>query len=267
MIEGERKAVLYTGDFRGEPWFVNSITQNPTIVEYASGIRTLDTIYLDTSFTDNVPFQTKADGIRELLNKVVDYPSDTVFHFQAWTYGYEDVWIALAKALQSQVSIQWNPRPKRRGLTGSQIHVDDYKLSIYQSLQARQSSDDRGPTIHLSPEAPALVGFLCGNRPHPGYLTSNTNVRLHSCEKGNMCAVAQGQSVVRIQPVVAHLPTGGNIPEAGVGGGGDDLEREAELDLLSNGELQEILARYGASCFPSQSYSQLASISLHETQG
>jgi DNA cross-link repair 1C protein len=58
-----------------------------------------------------------------------------------------------------------------------------------------------------------------------------------------MCAVVQSPSVVRIQPVVARLPTGEDIAEAGVGGGGDDLEREAELDLLSNGELQEILAR------------------------
>lgn len=243
MIEGDGKAVLYTGDIRSEPWFVSSITRNPAIIEYSSGIRTLDTIYLDTSFTDNVPFQTKADGIQELLHKVIEYPSDTVFHFQAWTYGYEEVWIALAKALQSRVSIHWNPRARRRRLTESQIHVDDYKLRIYQSLQTRQLSDDRGPTIHLSPEAPALVGFLCGNQPHPGYLTSDTNVRLHSCEKGNMCAVAQGQSVVRIQPIVAHLPTGGDIAEAGVGGGGDDLEREAELDLLSNGELQELLSR------------------------
>jgi DNA cross-link repair 1C protein len=114
VIEGDGKAALYTGDIRSEPWFVSSITRNPTIVEYSSGLRTLDTIYLDTSFTDNVPFQTKADGIQELLHKVMAYPSDTVFHFQAWTYGYEDVWIALAKALQSRVSIQWNPRARHR---------------------------------------------------------------------------------------------------------------------------------------------------------
>lgn len=103
MIEGDGKAILYTGDIRSEPWFVNAISRNPSIVEYASGLKVLDKIYLDTSFINDVPFQTKAEGITELLRKVSRYPSDTVFYFQAWTYGYEDVWIALAKALKSPV--------------------------------------------------------------------------------------------------------------------------------------------------------------------
>lgn len=103
MIEEEGKAVLYTGDIRSEPWFVNSITRNPNVVEYTSGIKRLDKIYLDTSFTSDVSFQTKADGLAELLRKVSKYPDDTIFHLQAWTYGYEDVWIALSRALNSPV--------------------------------------------------------------------------------------------------------------------------------------------------------------------
>lgn len=104
VIESDNKAILYTGDIRSEPWFVNAISRNPNLVEYTSGLKTLDKIYLDTSFTEDVPFQTKAQGIAELLRKVAKYPSDTVFHFQAWTYGYEDVWVALSKALKSQVT-------------------------------------------------------------------------------------------------------------------------------------------------------------------
>jgi DNA cross-link repair 1C protein len=57
------------------------------LIEYTSGIRTLDTIYLDTSFTGDYHFQTKAKGLCELLQKVSKYPADTIFHFQAWTYG------------------------------------------------------------------------------------------------------------------------------------------------------------------------------------
>lgn len=104
VIEGHGKAILYTGDVRCEPWFVNAIARNPTLIEYTCGIKTLDTIYLDTSFTDNIPFQTKAEGIAELLCKVAQYPKDTIFYIQSWTYGYEDVWIALCKALNSPVS-------------------------------------------------------------------------------------------------------------------------------------------------------------------
>lgn len=104
VIESDNKAILYTGDIRSEPWFVNTISRNPNLAEYTSGLKTLDKIYLDTSFTEDVPFQTKAQGIAELLCKVSKYPSDTVFHFQAWTYGYEDVWVALSKTLKSQVT-------------------------------------------------------------------------------------------------------------------------------------------------------------------
>lgn len=105
VIEGHGKAILYTGDVRCEPWFVNAITRSPALIEYTCGIKTIDTIYLDTSFVDDIPFQTKAEGIVQLLRKVTRYPKDTVFYIQTWTYGYEDVWIALSKALNSPVSL------------------------------------------------------------------------------------------------------------------------------------------------------------------
>jgi hypothetical protein len=120
VIEGDGKAILYTGDIRSEPWFINSVSRNPSIVEFSSGIKRLDKIYLDTSFIFDIPFQTKAEGIQELLRKVAKYPDDTIFHFQAWTYGYEDVWIALSKALKSRVSLLPNTSGSRReGLTNS----------------------------------------------------------------------------------------------------------------------------------------------------
>lgn len=87
VFEGQGKAVLYTGDIRSEPWFVNAIARSPCLVEYTSGLKTLDTVYLDTSFTDDCFFPSKADGIKELLQKVSRYPPETIFHFQAWTYG------------------------------------------------------------------------------------------------------------------------------------------------------------------------------------
>lgn len=103
VFEGHGNAVLYTGDIRSEPWFVNNLTRNPFLIEYTSGLKTLDCIYLDTSNTDPMSFPTKAQGLGELLRKVSLYPEDTVFHFSAWTYGYEEVWMALSRALKSQV--------------------------------------------------------------------------------------------------------------------------------------------------------------------
>ncbi|KAL6889140.1 beta-lactamase-like protein [Trichoderma evansii] len=228
LIEGNGKAILYTGDVRCEAWFVNTIARNPSLIEYTCGIKTLDTIYLDTSFTDNIPFQTKAEGIAELLRKVARYPIDTIFYIQSWTYGYEDVWIALSKALNSP------------------IHVDDYKLRIYNSLTSLSPESQSGFGSHLTSTAAALSGFMCGNSAHPGCLTANKDVRLHSCESGNMCSVARQSSVVRIQPVIASFSDGKVMHEAGIGGGGEDLEREMELGVPSTSDLQDLLQIIGA---------------------
>lgn len=90
-----------------EPWWINSLVRNPIVLPYTHGLRRLDKIYLDTTFASKKThcrkFPTKADGLKELFEKVTEYPIDTVFHFHAWTFGYEEVWIALSRALQSQV--------------------------------------------------------------------------------------------------------------------------------------------------------------------
>lgn len=103
LIEGDGKAILYTGDIRAEPWFVNALARSPLLAEYTSGMKTLDCIYLDTSFTEDIAFPTKAEGLAELLQKISKYPPTTEFHFAAWTFGYEEVWMALSRSLKSQV--------------------------------------------------------------------------------------------------------------------------------------------------------------------
>ncbi|KAH8763581.1 beta-lactamase-like protein [Diaporthe sp. PMI_573] len=226
LFEGDGKAVLYTGDIRCEPWHIDALLRNPCMFEYAIGrdskqLKTLDKVYLDTSFTEDVQFQTKSEGLRELLEKVAQYPEDTLVYFSSWTYGYEDVWIALAKAL------------------GTQIHVDDYKMKVYESLRVKNDND----YIHLSPEAPALVGFSCGNRFHPGCLTRDPNVRLHSCEKGSGCLIMQNTAtskVVWITPIVAHLRNDDDMVEVGIGGGAGDLE-ESDQVVLATEDLRQWL--------------------------
>lgn len=66
LIEGAQGSVLHTGDFRAEPWFLQSLTRNPFLQPYlAPGVshqgtfnlngekllvsKTLETIYLDTA--------------------------------------------------------------------------------------------------------------------------------------------------------------------------------------------------------------------------
>ena len=108
LIEGENKAVLYTGDMRSEAWWVNSLARNPIVLPYTRGLKQLDQIYLDTTFAvkDDMykTFPSKAEGIHELLQKLCQYSTDTLFYLNAWTLGYEEVWIAMSSLLKSSVS-------------------------------------------------------------------------------------------------------------------------------------------------------------------
>jgi DNA cross-link repair 1C protein len=108
LIEGDNRAILYTGDVRSEPWWVNSVVRNPILLPYTAGLKQLDRMYLDTTFATKEDiyrrFPSKAEGIRELLTTAGQYPPETSFYLNAWTLGYEDVWVALSSFLKSSVS-------------------------------------------------------------------------------------------------------------------------------------------------------------------
>lgn len=247
LIEGGGKAVLYTGDIRAETWWVNSIVQNPVLAPYALGLRSLDCIYLDTTFaTKRAPYKTfpsKAEGIKELLEKVSTYPRGTIFYFHSWTFGYENVWVALSTFLDSR------------------IHLDDYRTRIYGSLSSldkrslreagldvqseNKSLRDAGIEIR---EAAALCGFRNGNHVQPGCLSSSENVRIHSCERGMGCNALDNDtkaSIVHIIPIISRSD-GVEIVELGAGGGKGDLDQKEELetgDVAAIGRLMELCAQ------------------------
>lgn len=124
------------------------------------------------------------------------------------------------------------------------IHVDEYKLRLYQSLRVTADGQTRNDTrgsaggsltkvhdIYLASEAAALCGHRCGNNDNPGYLTNNQYVRLHSCEAGTGCKALDSPDVVRITPIITHSADGSDVLELGAGGGGGDLtQHELELD-------------------------------------
>lgn len=246
LIEGNNKAILYTGDIRAETWWVNSLVQNPILLPYTLGTKALDCIYLDTTFAtkSNVyrEFPSKAEGIKELLRKVGSYPNRTIFYFHSWTFGYENVWVALSNFL------------------GSRIHLDDYRAGIYgslstldkKSLQAsglkvlKENVDLQQSGLEVR-EAPALCGFRNGNHIQPGCLTSDDKVRIHSCERGMGCTVMDHDAaeIVHIVPIVNRV---GNtdILEVGAGGGNGDLSQKEELengDAMPFKELKELCVK------------------------
>jgi hypothetical protein len=242
LIEGDSKAVLYTGDIRAETWWVNSIVQNPVLLPYTLGDRRLDCMYLDTTFaTKREPYKTfpsKAEGIRELIQKVSQYPDDTVFYFHSWTFGYENVWIALSSFLETR------------------IHLDDYRARIYGSLSTLDKKQLRESGLNVQSdnkslresglevrEATALCGFRNGNHIQPGCLTSRESVRIHSCEQGMGCRVLdrdEQAKIVHIIPIVTRA-NGTEIAELGAGGGKGDLDQKEELEPFGAPELAKLM--------------------------
>ncbi|EXJ89836.1 hypothetical protein A1O3_02903 [Capronia epimyces CBS 606.96] len=223
LIEGDGKAIVYTGDIRAEPWWVNSIVQNPVILPYACGLKTLDCIYLDTTFASHDEpyreFPTKAEGLKELLEKVRQCPADTIFYFRAWTLGYEDVWIALSN------------------LCKSRIHVDDYQFRIF-----RPGDEVGGDSYHN--EGASLTGFTVGNHKLSGCLTAESNVRIHSCEPGTKChsSIKGLKNIKWITPIISRLEDGTELREIGAGGGGGDLYQSSDLRLDDLTSIQQLAA-------------------------
>lgn len=81
--------------------------RHPALIPYTLGRKRVDKLYLDSTFAQmSNPFRefpSKAEGLAELLRKVEAYSDDTIFYFRAWTFGYEDVWLALSAALRTKV--------------------------------------------------------------------------------------------------------------------------------------------------------------------
>jgi len=226
LVEGSGKAILYTGDVRSEPWWVNSIVRNPYLIPYAAGQRRFDCIYLDTTFASHddmyKDFQTKAEGLRELLSKVSQCPPDSIFYFRAWTLGYEDVWLALSTTLDSKV------------------HVDQYQLRLFRSLV-------EGTENYHTAEAGALVGCAIGNATQEGCLTTDEGARIHSCEPGTAChdRLTKNKKVIWLTPIISRLQDGTELAEIGAGGGGGDLYQIPELemnDMVALNALQTLCA-------------------------
>jgi hypothetical protein len=132
----------------------------------------------------------------------------------------------------------------RLELNCTKIHVDKYKLGIYESLRGTPDTKDPSGKYSSGPflahEGPALAGWKCGNTPQVGCLTSDPEARIHSCEKESGCPSLNNKTVW-IRPIVARTEHG-EIAEVGVGGGGGDLTGQPQLEVDSTYDIEEFLA-------------------------
>jgi DNA cross-link repair 1C protein len=102
-------------------------------------------------------------------------------------------------------------------------------MRLYHSLR---DDGERLSGSYLTPEVPILAGHRVGNTDHPGILTLDHTVRLHSCEKGIRCGHL-GDQTVWIKPIIARTSSGQEMCEIGIGGGGGDLNQRPEVELDS----------------------------------
>lgn len=81
LVEGAEGAVLHTGDFRAEPWFLESLVKEPALQKYLAVpdsyphtegpslerlTETLEAIYLDTACllgNDEIPTKVDSSGV------------------------------------------------------------------------------------------------------------------------------------------------------------------------------------------------------------
>ncbi|KAG5419048.1 hypothetical protein I9W82_002815 [Candida metapsilosis] len=89
---------LATGDIRAEKWWVSSLIKNRYLFPYISGLKKLDQIYLDTTFSYRgepyIKIMPNSEGIMALIEFLKLYPVDREieFSFIDAVSGSEEIW-------------------------------------------------------------------------------------------------------------------------------------------------------------------------------
>ncbi|GEM10693.1 DNA cross-link repair 1C protein [Rhodotorula toruloides] len=147
VVDGKFRSCLITGDIRIEPWWLEALKHNPIVAPYipcdtktgtSRTLKTLDCVYLDTSsvlLTDELP--TKDEAVAQVIALIAQYPPDTRFFLNAWTWGYEEMLKGIYKAF------------------GETIHLDRYKHRLYTS-SAFRSCDPLLATLGTTSSYPPI---------------------------------------------------------------------------------------------------------------
>ncbi|KAH9815294.1 hypothetical protein DFH28DRAFT_1107760 [Melampsora americana] len=159
------KSILYTGDIRAEPWWIESLTKESILAPFLDfnhfnhlkdhhhhpRIR-LDNIYLDTSA---LLYKKSEQAILSTLRFMSLYPSHTIFFIKTWTWGWEE--------LLERISIHFQ----------TLIHVDQYKFDLYTLPSLRKHYPLLSNSITLDSKL----------------------TRFHACERKQRCDECQDERI------------------------------------------------------------------------
>ncbi|GAA5899885.1 uncharacterized protein JCM6883_006023 [Sporobolomyces salmoneus] len=207
VVEGTERSCLVTGDLRAESWYLTSLMHNPLLAAYTTRlssstsikgkekaserygpVKALDCIYLDTS---NVLLDeelvTKEQAIDDLIELVKQYPEDTKFFLNSWTWGYEDLLKGVYKAFGAEsIHLDWY---KHRIYTAPSIQNSDPLLATLGALSPYHEE----PHSHLNLDKeldPSPSLYAC---PPPSIPSSSDkqprkkSLRFHACERYWKC--------------------------------------------------------------------------------
>ena len=101
LIDGPAGRVLYTGDFRAEPFWIDRLRQTGLMANIAA-------LYLDTTFAtaEITSICTRRESIDALVGVIARFSEDQRFHLQLGMLGQEYLILQLAKRFNTQVLAQ-----------------------------------------------------------------------------------------------------------------------------------------------------------------
>ncbi|ORY88222.1 hypothetical protein BCR35DRAFT_301744 [Leucosporidium creatinivorum] len=174
VVNGVERAVIVTGDIRAEDWWIASLKRHPALSKYLAwdgprvassskdvkgkgkarkqdSLPCLDNIYLDTSCVlVDEELVSKEEAVHSLVHFISQFPPQTRFFLNAWTWGYEEMLKGVYRAF------------------GERIHLDRYKMKAYSS-----------PAANIPPFDPLLASL--------GTTSTSTPHRFHACERRWKC--------------------------------------------------------------------------------
>ncbi|GAA5898232.1 hypothetical protein JCM5296_001191 [Sporobolomyces johnsonii] len=203
IVDSTHRAVLITGDIRAEPWWTASLAHNPLLSKYVawnppsrkgkeratdSGLSarpafTLDCVYLDTSCVMlDEELVTKHEAIEWVVDLMAQYPPDTRFFLNAWTWGYEELLKSVYRAFGEQIHLDWY---KHRIYTSPSVKSHDPLLAALGSHDPvhPSPSSTTGPSPSL--RAPPTHPVASSSAPPP--LPQPKPLRFHACERRWKC--------------------------------------------------------------------------------
>ncbi|KAG0068775.1 hypothetical protein BGZ89_004100 [Linnemannia elongata] len=115
LIQDDRSCILYTGDARNEAVDLQGLRAMPA---FSSSMQQIDRLYLDTTCCHPAfeKFPSREFAISDLVTFVNRRPGLAHYYIDAWTFGYEDIWIGLSKAFHTK------------------IHVSPYLYELYEAI-------------------------------------------------------------------------------------------------------------------------------------